>query len=97
MSTDLQIILVEDAIEDAEFVSRTIDQSGFTGDVLHFDNGKAAIEFFSQKENYCKKTKLVILDINMPGLSGKDVLKDLRSNKKIKDLPIVMLSEVLPI
>ena len=50
-------------------------------------SGKIALSFLAQN-----KVDLVLLDYEMPVMSGPDVLKDMRNNSKLKDIPVIFLT-----
>ncbi len=83
-----QTVLVVDDEQDAvEFVRAVMEDQGY--EVMSASNGEE-----------CKKCleaatpDLMVLDVNMPGEAGFYVLKDLKSDPKTKDMPIIMLTGV---
>ncbi|TXC85315.1 response regulator [Luteibaculum oceani] len=91
MIIDKTVVLVEDSPEDAELIKRAIEKSGFQGEFKWFSNGPDALNYLSLKKDLAKLS-VVILDYKMDGLSGKDVLKQIRTNPISKNLPVVMLT-----
>lgn len=78
------ILLVEDDDFAAEFAMELLS----TDYAVHrFDNGRSALDAFPELE-----PDLVLLDVSMPGLSGYDVCRMLRTDLAIVDLPIIFLS-----
>lgn len=84
MSNKPKILLVEDdeivAIVTAEALSPEYD-------VRHVDNGQAALAALSQEI-----PDLVLLDVDMPAMSGYEVCRKLRQIPKMADLPVIFLS-----
>lgn len=79
------IFVVEDDADISELVSFNLEKQGFK--VKTEKNGQKAFELILQKP-----PDLLILDLNLPGLSGIEICKYLRENARTKDLPIIMLT-----
>lgn len=77
-----KILVVEDQKEISDIVSKYLTKEGYQVTVAN--DGLEALEYFSKQEFH-----LVLLDIMMPGISGYDVLKEIR---KISEIPIIMLT-----
>ncbi|MCB0280572.1 MAG: response regulator, partial [Calditrichaeota bacterium] len=57
----------------------------------HISNGKDALDYFYKNESY-EKPAFILLDLRLPKVDGFEVLKKLKSDKKFKDIPIIVLS-----
>lgn len=79
----MRITVVEDNEILADGIARSFKQDGHGVDQLH--RGQAAIDFIVQED-----VDLVILDINLPDISGLVVLVEIRRHKK--DIPVLMLT-----
>lgn len=89
----LRILHVEDNPGDVYVVRRAM-QSYSTPSELHtIENGEAAITYLLEcKEDLSTRPDLVLLDINLPLKNGDEVLKWIRSEEKLQDLPVIVLS-----
>ncbi|MFO7612710.1 MAG: response regulator transcription factor [Clostridia bacterium] len=76
------ILIVEDQKEISTIVAKYLDKEGYNISVA--ENGFEALDYFNNNEYH-----LIILDIMMPGISGFDVLREIR---KISDIPVIMLT-----
>jgi DNA-binding response OmpR family regulator len=85
MVNDYTIYSVEDDTEIADIISLALRGQGF--DVSIFGTGE---EFFDALKQ--KKPNMVLLDMMLPGIQGRDVLKELRSNPKNADIVVVIVS-----
>lgn len=86
----LQIILVEDSISDAKLTQYALSQLSPAPDLLHFAAGE---ELFFFLDNHRIDTfSLILLDLNLPKMSGLDILRKLRQRHDLGRLPIVMFS-----
>jgi len=74
-------------IEDDNFLARVYKHNlGKEGvDVFIAENGEAALEYLKKD-----KPNLIILDLMLPGISGFDVLEEIKKNDGLKDVPIIV-------
>jgi CheY-like chemotaxis protein len=94
---DVEILFVEDSIDDAALTIRALTKSGFSNKLLHVVDGAAALDFLNCRGIYSERDstqypKLVLLDLKMPKVSGIQVLDAVKSNPKLKTIPVVMLT-----
>lgn len=89
-------MLVDDDQNDALIFTRRLKEGGVPNPVLHFRNGGDAFMYLKQ---FCvrdaqpeQRPSLVFLDVNMPNLSGFDVLAWARQQPALAGLRIIMLS-----
>ena len=80
-----KVFIVEDEPDLRDTLKYNFENEGFL--VESFGNGESFVEFIQQN-----KPNLVVLDIMLPGLSGLDVCREIRSNEKYNDISIVMLT-----
>ncbi|MBI2266351.1 MAG: response regulator [Armatimonadetes bacterium] len=80
-----EILIVDDEPFIVEYVSALLDGEGYSFRKAY--SGEQALSMI-----YEKKPDLLILDILMPGISGLDVISEIRSKESLKDLPIFVLS-----
>ena len=79
------ILIIDDEKDMVSVISLRLKGSGFN--VSSANSGVEAIEYL--KEN---RPDLIILDLMMPGIDGYEVLRKIRSNKNIKNTPVIMLT-----
>jgi len=92
-SKEVKIILVEDEEAHAELVKMNLGRSGLTNEILHFSNGLKAVDFLFQNGPQHRDNRyLMILDINMPGLDGRQVLERIKHDERTKHIPVIMLT-----
>lgn len=89
MANPLSILFIEDdTIERMKF-NRTISSLGFTLKVTEAKNGEEALKILEDPEGL---PNLILLDLNMPRLSGLEFLKRLKNNEVLKFIPAVVLT-----
>ncbi|WLR98514.1 response regulator [Shinella sumterensis] len=81
------MIVVDDDPVDVRFVLRAFSDAGSTLDITHVPDAKAASDRLD-----AEVFDYILLDINMPGTSGVDLLKRLRSQPRTAVTPVIMLS-----
>ena len=89
------ILSVEDSPIDFEIIMRSLKKAGFEAPIHHCENGDSALDFlFAQKAKghaACLPT-IVLLDLNLPGTDGREVLRTIKSDDVLKSIPVVILS-----
>lgn len=93
---DAYILLVEDSQDDIELTRRALKKHNLANELKVMTDGTEALAFLLKEGPYEHSEhgmpQLVMLDINLPKLSGIEVLKRLRSDERTRLLPIVMLT-----
>lgn len=93
---EIEILLVEDNIDDANLAIRALKKNNLANQLFHVKDGVEALDFIYGQGQYVGrntiKPKLILLDVKMPKVDGKEVLKKLKSDVLTKDIPIVMLT-----
>ncbi len=79
------ILAIDDEKMNREFYRGLLKYKGYN--VLNAENGQDALEILRNSS-----VDLVLLDIMMPGISGFDVLKSIRENKKLQSLPVIIIT-----
>lgn len=90
-STELMtILLVEDSVADVELTLDALQSAKVANQVTVVRDGAAALEHLrSQRGNY---PDLVILDLNLPKLSGHEVLATMRADESMRKIPVAVLT-----
>ncbi len=97
ISEELEILLVEDNSADAELTIRALKKHNLANRMLHLENGADALDYLYAKGEYANRNmmnlpKVILLDINMPKISGIDVLRTIKTDERTKMIPVIMLS-----
>src|SRR4051812_26557212 len=90
------ILIVEDSISDYESVVRSLKKLGVKDAVYHCDTGEKALDFLYGRKQYSAETaprpSVILLDLNLPGTDGREVLKKIKSDSSLKSIPVVVLT-----
>jgi CheY-like chemotaxis protein len=88
------IVMVEDDEGHARLIERNIRRAGIANAVRHFLDGTSALDFLFTDSNGPKVNgpALILLDLNLPDMSGIDILAKIKSDEKLKRTPVVVLT-----
>jgi CheY-like chemotaxis protein len=90
MQTLRPILLVEDDSVDAMTVKRAMRDLHVTNSVMHSVNGEEAIAYLSDPAR--EKPFVILLDLNMPKMSGIEFLKIIKADAVLKMIPVIVLT-----
>ena len=91
-------MIIEDSDEDFETLSRIISRvSSFPIDIQRCIDGDDALDFLNQEGDYSEmigssSPELILLDLNLPGTDGREVLTMIKNSQHLKTIPVVVLS-----
>jgi CheY-like chemotaxis protein len=89
------ILLVEDDIGDQKLAKQALCGDKVGNELIIKDSAEEALEYLErskQEEPDCPMPDLVLLDLNMPGMGGKGLLKELRQDSVLDSIPVVILT-----
>jgi len=90
------IVMIEDDEGHAILIERNIRRAGVTNEIMPFANGTDALNYLMGTDgtgaSNARRALLVLLDLNLPDMSGVDILANLKSNNHLKRFPVVILT-----
>jgi DNA-binding response OmpR family regulator len=96
MSLPVKIVMIEDDEGHARLIERNIWRSGVNNEILPFTNGSDAVKYLFGKDGSGAEHKdqalLILLDLNLPDMTGIDILKRIKENAHVKCAPVVVLT-----
>jgi len=95
--SNIEILLVEDNMEDADLVMRSLKKNHLSNSILHVIDGAEALDFIFGKGKYAGRNvddrpKVVLLDLKMPKVGGIEVLRAVKSDDRTKAIPVVVMT-----
>jgi len=95
--TEKVILLVEDSVTDEELALRSLRRNQMTERVVVVRDGAEALEYLFCEGPYSSRNpeelpQVVLLDLNLPKIGGLEVLQRLRSDRRTRLLPVVILT-----
>jgi two-component system, chemotaxis family, response regulator Rcp1 len=90
----LEIMLVEDSLIDARLTIESLRRCGFHHRLSLFRNGSEAIDFLHQRGVFSKAPRpdIILLDLFLPDTDGVSFLRELRTDGKLMNIPVVVLT-----
>lgn len=96
MTMSVTIIMVEDDEGHARLIEKNIRRAGVTNEILAFRDGGSALAFLLGPDgtgrNNAGRPLLILLDLNLPDMTGVDILKIVKDNENLKRAPVVVLT-----
>jgi len=93
---EMIILIAEDDDGHAELIKEGLEESGICNKIIRFENGEEVWNFLSGTGNNQSrdpnKSYLLLLDINMPKMDGVEVLRRLKADEILRDIPVLMLT-----
>jgi len=88
------IVMIEDDEGHARLIERNIRRAGISNQIRHFTDGTSALEFLfnGQEGPLLNGPSLVLLDLNLPDMSGIDILARIKAEPAMKRMPVVVLT-----
>jgi CheY-like chemotaxis protein len=90
------IVMVEDDEGHARLIERNIRRAGVNNEIVPFTNGTDALKYLlgedGSGEDSASRCLLVLLDLNLPDMSGVDILKKVKSNPHLRRSPVIILT-----
>jgi len=92
----VSIVMIEDDEGHARLIEKNIRRAGVNNEIIPFSNGTAALNYLLGADGSgivsSGKQLLILLDLNLPDMTGIDILEKLKSNVHTKRSPIVVLT-----
>ena len=94
MSQKLTVLLVEDEPADAHLVRLAFEEGHVLADLHHVRDGVEAIAFLRREGDYAHAPtpELILLDLNMPRMDGRQFLRKIKDDPTLHTLPVVVLT-----
>lgn len=91
------LLVVEDSDEDFEALARMMRQAAVANPVYRCLDGEEALEFLYHEGEYKNTQKaprpsLILLDLNLPGTDGREILEHIKQNDRFKAIPVVVFT-----
>ena len=91
----ITILLVEDDPADQKLIRKSLENQKIGNQLCIVSSGEEALDFLNRRGDYSGgslRPDLILLDLNMPGMGGKEFLKQIKEDDALKQLPVVILT-----
>ena len=95
MSIPVTIVMIEDDEGHARLIERNIRRSGVNNEIVSFKNGADAMAYLLGSEaSAARKAEalLILLDLNLPDMTGIEILRRVKETPQLKSTPVVVLT-----
>ncbi len=91
------MLLVEDSPEDREATMRAFKKAGMANPIYCCVSGDDALDYLFQRGKYvdaqhAPRPTLILLDLNMPGTDGREVLAEVKQSERLRSIPVIILT-----
>lgn len=97
MGNQIDILIVEDNPEDYETTRRAFGKAGMTNNLRHCRDGDEALDYLFRRGAYqdpatSPRPGMILLDLNLPGTDGRQVLAQIKADDGLRDIPVIVLT-----
>jgi CheY-like chemotaxis protein len=93
----IMILIAEDDAEDRMLVRDAMIESRLANDIRFVEDGEELLDYLHNRGKYPDKTAnptpgLILLDLNMPKMDGREALKEIKKDTRLRVIPIIILT-----
>jgi CheY-like chemotaxis protein len=97
MAPNQPILVVEDSPEDWLIMQRAFSKGNMNNTLIRVENGDDALDYLYHRGKYSDHTRaprpgIILLDLNLPGTDGREVLAEVKSDPNLRSIPVVVLT-----
>lgn len=89
----VKIIMIEDDEGHARLIERNIRRAGVNNEVVHHASGTEALAYLLGSDSLAgSQPYLVLLDLNLPDMSGVEILRQIKDDERTRAIPVIVLT-----
>jgi CheY-like chemotaxis protein len=96
MGKEIVLLLAEDDEGHATLTIQNLKRAGVTNSIVHFKDGQEILDFLFKRGNGLSRSDdelyALLLDIRMPIVDGLDVIRQIKDDSILKEIPVIILS-----
>jgi CheY-like chemotaxis protein len=91
------ILMAEDDSDDRLLAREALLEAGLPGDLRFVENGAELVDYLRHQNQFsapgsAPRPSLILLDLNMPRKDGREALKEIRSDRELRRIPVVVFT-----
>ncbi len=95
--TSIPILVADDDMDDCEMIKEALQASRLLNEVQFVHDGEELLSFLHRQQKLSTQANnllpgLILLDLNMPKMDGREVLKEIRKSPELQSIPIIVLT-----
>ncbi|MGZ3297699.1 MAG: response regulator [Asticcacaulis sp.] len=94
LTEPFSVVLIEDDEGHARLIRKNLQRGGVANPILHMARGADALKYFFEDDQSGRHYDriVVVLDLNMPGVDGFEILRRLKANEPTRKVPVIVLT-----
>jgi len=96
MNTEVVILIAEDDAGHASLIKKNLKRAGISNEIIHFKDGQETLDFLLHRGEGPHRVSdtgyLLLLDIRMPKVDGVEVLQQIKQDKELRKIPVIMIT-----
>lgn len=97
MNDFVLVMLIEDNLDHAELVMRTLAEHQVANQIRHFSEGQSALDYLNRRGEFSDpatspRPNLILLDLRLPRIDGLEILKEIKNTEDLRSIPVVVLT-----
>jgi CheY-like chemotaxis protein len=91
------ILLADDDPDDRLLTKQALEENRLSNDLRFVENGEELVDYLCRRKQYADpatspRPGLILLDLNMPKMDGREALKEIKSDPALRQIPVVVLT-----
>lgn len=91
------LLFADDDLDDQLLVKEAFAENKLSNKILFVNNGEELLDYLKQRGKFSDpdlspRPDLILLDLNMPKVDGREALKEIKQDKKLRQIPVIILT-----